>query len=853
MCTIEQNTMKTVFCYTAAILAPFAALHATATPAADEALLQAAKNYNLVALKTALSNGADPNYCKAAALEQCIAYGSADNPQQAEMVATLLQAGANPNLRAAEIAYAAGCSRDIATLKLLFAHGLDIRGIFPDKLPLEYLWLNEEEFPKPLFELFVQNGAQVAPEQLLFISAGKEMNRMEGEKEIRRLVELGADVNIRDEKGRTPLMIATERYLNTNRAGTGVIRALLQAGADVNARDTEGNTPLLWLAAHYCECCELYPPQPLMQLLIEARADVQARNKEGLNAAELACCHPYPSAELISWLQAKGLPLCKNAEMVLAASHNNTQQVEKLLREGADPNYNRAVALACCMGIATQGQKGTEERTTRLLLKYGANPNLRAHELMFRAIHISAFDILEQYLQNGLDVKQAGADTTGMLGDTYIRNKEMFNMLVCRGMDINSYIPWYGSLLHIALKKSPEDIEHLLALGVDAATRNSRGQTPLEQAKATGKPPHVIQALEMAEHILMKKRLLANKSDAEGITPLMRAVANPRNGAIEIFKLLRQGADVHARDKEGRTALFFFSPYDEQQAEKARLLIAAGADVNARDKQNNTPLLCLPPMRHNGEPRVSCAPTIELLVQAGADFRVLDKEGRNLAERLATNADEQWDGPAWQLLHRLGLTVRPDYGLLTPGTDKLPELLAQGANPNFMQARSLIMCLGHPTGGATQAERMRLLLEAGANPNLCAETLVQRLCILREHEVLELLFRHGMRLPQDKQLLADCLCFTWGQEAGLPKPTFDLLVKYGADINSICQTCGTPLLSLVSLYQQSREEMLYLMQLGINPHLKDEEGKTATEHAREQNRTDLIPLLEEYTQKYGKK
>ena len=62
--------------------------------------------------------------------------------------------------------------------------------------------------------------------------------------EVRECLEAGADVNARDQAGRSPLHNATA--LNSDPA---VTEALLAAGADVNAQGREGGTPLHGAAA----------------------------------------------------------------------------------------------------------------------------------------------------------------------------------------------------------------------------------------------------------------------------------------------------------------------------------------------------------------------------------------------------------------------------------------------------------------------------------------------------------------------------------------------------------------------------------------------------------------------------
>ncbi len=84
----------------------------------------------------------------------------------------------------------------------------------------------------------------------------------------------GADVNVRDAKGFTPLHFAVLR------GQLLVVARLIDAGADVNARTRDNITPLVFAAAggHF----------PIVQLLIDAGADVNAETILGtpLDGAE---------------------------------------------------------------------------------------------------------------------------------------------------------------------------------------------------------------------------------------------------------------------------------------------------------------------------------------------------------------------------------------------------------------------------------------------------------------------------------------------------------------------------------------------------------------------------------------
>ena len=72
---------------------------------------------------------------------------------------------------------------------------------------------------------------------------------------ITALIKAGAEVDVRDGEGTTPLMWAASN------SSPEVITALIEANANVNAQDNEGRTPLIWAVKHNAD------PKVIMILL----------------------------------------------------------------------------------------------------------------------------------------------------------------------------------------------------------------------------------------------------------------------------------------------------------------------------------------------------------------------------------------------------------------------------------------------------------------------------------------------------------------------------------------------------------------------------------------------------------
>lgn len=248
----------------------------------------------------------------------------------------------------------------------------------------------------------------------------------------------GVDINCRNEREETPLMVAVEA-----RNGPAV-KTLLENGADVGARCEEEETALHKAAGSGAD-------EATVSLLIDRGSDVRARSKSGAMPLHIASGHQKNEA-VVSLLLKHGSPVdaldgLKDTPLLKAVSSSCRAVVATLLRHGADAIAVRAggrtpLATACSWGnysivseLIRHGCSASintlsptfaplhlassvgELSIVRLLLLAGADINVRGGDHM-TPLHLAAFEGQEAVVTALLERVQCDADASDGSGRT---------------------------------------------------------------------------------------------------------------------------------------------------------------------------------------------------------------------------------------------------------------------------------------------------------------------------------------------------------------------------------------------------------------------------------------------------
>ena len=342
-----------------------------------------------------------------------------------------------------------------------------------------------------------------------------------------------------------------------NQDDVGLANRLLDLGADVRLTDTEGYTPLhVWAGGQWRSDKKPFRPE-LVERLLHRGADINARSK------------------------ANDTPL------MVAVSARNLPAARFLLEHGADMTPVNNIGQTAL----DQAIEWRDVDMIRLLMDRGAWPADRP--------------------VNTLDVR----GYTRLMVAVFLRDAAQVRALLKQGADPNVRGFYKATALCFAAEKGDPEIPRLLLdAGADVNVEAEYGQTPLDFATQNRKREPV----ELVRLLLERGAQVTPPIQPPFTAPILNAV---RAGHLRVAALLvEHGADVQARDKEGKTLLQI--AVSANQPDTIRNLVQRGLDVNAPAPNGDTPLL------QSAFSQQDADKVVHALIASGANVEIANREGK---------------------------------------------------------------------------------------------------------------------------------------------------------------------------------------------------------------------------------
>lgn len=299
------------------------------------------------------------------------------------------------------------------------------------------------------------------------------------------------------------------------------VRRLLDAGANANASDDFGVTPLHYAAA--------MGHSELLELLIARGANINARSKEGVSPLYVAA--DRGGAEATRLLISHGADVnvrtrSNYTPLTPAATNGDLAMVELLIEHNADVSAvdgeGRSPLLWALKGLQAKWTITSSAPGAVSERKEMGEAAVNEHREMLGSVPGHWLDVAKLLIEHGADVNIALEDDTPIGFAALMGEKELVRALLAKGANINGAENAYETPLHAAIAEKHRDTaEFLVNSGADVNAWNRSRRTPLHFVA------HYMDDPELVE-LMISRGANVNAKDKNGATPLSFA-AKARN------------------------------------------------------------------------------------------------------------------------------------------------------------------------------------------------------------------------------------------------------------------------------------------------------------------------------------
>ncbi|MGC1854123.1 MAG: ankyrin repeat domain-containing protein [Candidatus Aquirickettsiella sp.] len=254
-------------------------------------------------------------------------------------------------------------------------------------------------------------------------------------------------------------------------------------------------------------------------------------------------------------------------------------------------------ALTTAIQLHEAANTGNLESVKKLLHKHMDvnNKNIVGETALHLAARKGYDKIITLLLENGASIKSVNysGETAVHLAVQTHYVATLKKLLAVKGLEINSKDLEGNTYLHLAVRLgNPEIITQLFEYDIDSRIQNNEGETALHVAASViewaGDRSIKLILDKIKENSISERPEIINIQNYWGATAL-HLLEYETGSAEAIDMLLKAGADVNLKTKEGETVLHIAAKFNDVTA--TLLLLEKQAEVNCYNSKRETPLL----------------------------------------------------------------------------------------------------------------------------------------------------------------------------------------------------------------------------------------------------------------------